>query len=230
LAQVDSSVGGKTAVNLPSGKNLFGAFWQPGLVVIDTDTLGSLADRDYVEGLAEVVKYGIIRDTVLFDWLEASRVQLLERNAEALAHLVARCCEIKAAVVAEDERESGVRAILNYGHTFGHAIEAVCGYGVLRHGEAVAIGMVIAARVAVGLEMLPGSDAARIERLIAGYGLPVRLPEGTDVAGVVAAFSRDKKALGGVPRFVLPEAIGRVRILKDVDPGVIRECIESLRA
>ncbi len=172
LAQVDSSVGGKTGVNLPAGKNLVGAFYQPQMVMIDTDTLSTLPDREFRAGLAEVIKYGAIADAAFFDWLEASMPALMQRDAGALAHAIRRSCELKAEVVAEDERESGRRAILNFGHTFGHAIERCQGYGDWLHGEAVAAGMIMAAR----LSGLADADVERLSALVSAAGLSAEPP------------------------------------------------------
>jgi 3-dehydroquinate synthase len=172
LAQVDSSVGGKTGVNHEQGKNLIGAFYQPRIVLIDTDTLTTLADRELRAGLAEVIKYGAICDAAFFDWLEENMGRLLARDPDALAHAIRRCCKLKADVVAEDEREAGRRAILNFGHTFGHAIERCRGYGDWLHGEAVAAGMIMAAK----LSDLAATDVERLRSLVAAAGLPVEPP------------------------------------------------------
>jgi 3-dehydroquinate synthase len=212
LAQVDSSVGGKTGVNHAQGKNLIGAFHQPRIVLIDTDTLSTLPDRELRAGLAEVIKYGAICDAQFFDWLEANLSGLLQRDAAALAHAIRRSCELKAEVVAEDERESGRRAILNFGHTFGHAIEHCMGYGEWLHGEAVAAGMIMAAR-------LSGIDAAEVERLcalVAAAGLPTAPPR-INPADWMAAMGMDKKVQGKRLRFVLLDAIGSSRVTSDYD-------------
>lgn len=205
LAMVDSAVGGKTGINLPRGKNLIGAFHQPSVVVCDLDVLNTLPARELRAGLAEVIKYGIIRDAAFFDYIEANIEKALALDAAVLAHIVARSCEIKADVVGADETESGLRAILNFGHTLGHAIEAVAGYGKYLHGEAIAIGMVFAAR----LSGLPANQLARIEGLFKKAGLPVRAPElaWTDLR---RAMGTDKKSEAGLPRFVLAKEIGRV--------------------
>ncbi|MCW8126687.1 3-dehydroquinate synthase [Microbulbifer halophilus] len=215
LAQVDSSVGGKTGVNHPLGKNMIGAFHQPRLVIADMDTLATLPQRELAAGLAEVIKYGLICDAPFFDWLEANMPRLLEREPQALAHAVERSCRDKAAVVAEDERESGRRAILNFGHTFGHAIEAVQGYGNWLHGEAVAAGMVMAAE----LSRLRGDiDAALVERvrtLLELAGLPVAAPEGMGSGQFLDAMAVDKKVLDGRLRLILLSALGDARIVDD---------------
>jgi 3-dehydroquinate synthase len=212
LAQVDSSVGGKTGVNHAQGKNLIGAFHQPRSVLIDTDTLATLPDRELSAGLAEVIKYGAIVDVEFLDWLEQNIDALRARDAAALAHAVARSCEIKAAVVAEDERESGRRAILNFGHTFGHAIERCQGYGDWLHGEAVAAGMIMAAR----LSGLPAKDIARLEALIARAGLPVK-PPAIDRSRMLEAMGLDKKVSGKRLRFVLLHAFGDAHVTADYD-------------
>ncbi len=212
LAQVDSSVGGKTGVNHPQGKNLIGAFHQPKIVLIDTDTLATLPDRELKAGLAEVIKYGAITDAGFFAWLEANMEALLARDAEALAHAVRRSCELKADVVAEDERETGRRAILNFGHTFGHAIEHCQGYGEWLHGEAVAAGMVMAAMLSdIGKE-----DVARLIDLLRRAGLPVRPPAiGADA--MTDAMGMDKKVLGKQLRFVLLKQLGDAFVTADYD-------------
>ncbi len=212
LAQVDSSVGGKTAVNHPLGKNMIGAFYQPACVLIDTDTLASLDERDYLAGLAEVIKYGVISAGGFFTWLETNLLALLDREASALRHAIVESCRIKAAVVAQDETEQGLRAILNYGHTFGHALENLSGYGTLRHGEAVAIGMVQAADFAVRLGLFSLSDAQRVKALIAATGLPVVPATGLDGNDLIAAMALDKKTRDGTLRFVLPSEIGAVAV------------------
>ncbi|MDZ7645341.1 MAG: 3-dehydroquinate synthase [Woeseiaceae bacterium] len=211
LAQVDSSVGGKTGVNHPRGKNLIGAFHQPRLVLIDTDTLATLPERELRAGLAEVIKHAAIADAGFFAWLEANMPALRRREPQALQQAIRRCCEIKAAVVAEDEREQGRRALLNFGHTFGHAIENSLGYGEWLHGEAVAAGMVLAAR----LSGLPDATQERLERLIAAAGLPVA-PPALGLDAWQAAMGMDKKALDGRVRFVLLNDLGDARLESDV--------------
>lgn len=212
LSMVDSSVGGKTAVNLPQGKNLVGAFYQPVEVDANLDTLRTLPQREYVSGLAEVVKYGVIWDAALFGLLEKQADELMRRDAGLLERVVARCCEIKAEVVAIDEREIGPRAVLNFGHTLGHALEKVDGYGRWLHGEAVAIGMCYAARVSVAVEGFPHADADRLERLLKRFDLPVK-PEAGKAAGwplLWEAMMVDKKTLKKRPRFVLAKRLGAV--------------------
>jgi shikimate kinase/3-dehydroquinate synthase len=226
LAQVDSSIGGKVAVDLPQAKNLAGAFYQPAGVVADLDTLRSLPAREFRQGLAEVVKHAIIADARLFEYLESRRKPLLRRDPAVLLHTVRRSCEIKADVVARDEREHGLRAILNYGHTFAHAIETWGGYRAYRHGDAVAIGMLAAARLAEGRRWLAVADAERIESLIAAMGLPTAAPDAPpdELARIMAA---DKKARGGRLRFVLPRSIGVVEIANDVRPEEIARSLAA---
>jgi 3-dehydroquinate synthase len=212
LAQVDSSVGGKTGVNLKAGKNLVGAFYQPRLVLCDLDTLKTLPRREYVSGLAEVVKYGVIYDAVLFAQLERNLPKLLQRDVATLRAVVARCCEIKADVVGQDETESGLRAILNFGHTIGHAIENSSGYGKFLHGEAIAIGQVAAAKLSQNVLGLPSGDAARIERLFVQAGLPVKIKlSAARRKKLLAAMKLDKKVSGGEIKFVLAKKIGVVK-------------------
>jgi 3-dehydroquinate synthase len=212
LAQVDSSVGGKVGINLKAGKNLVGAFHQPRFVLCDLTTLHSLPARELRAGLAEVIKYGIICDAALFGRLESQLPGLLRRDQEILMETVARCCEIKADVVRQDETESGLRAILNFGHTIGHAIEAVCGYGKYLHGEAISIGQVAAARLSVELCGLPVEDARRIEDLFVRAGLPTSITlAAAQQAKVIAAMRVDKKVSGGQIKFVLARRIGEVQ-------------------
>jgi 3-dehydroquinate synthase len=214
LAQVDSSVGGKTAVNHPGGKNLIGAFHQPLCVLSDTDTLNTLPDRELKAGLAEVIKYGLIADAGLFDWLEQECTKVLGRDTERLQHIVRRSCEIKAAVVAGDEREHGQRAILNLGHTFGHAIERCEGYGKWLHGEAVAAGMCMAAAFSERLGWLSKADVQRTRDLFTRYGLPVDPPY-VEPAEFLAAMTLDKKVQAGEIRLVLLKSIGQAVTTSD---------------
>lgn len=227
LAQVDSSVGGKTAVNHPLGKNMIGAFYQPSAVVIDTATLTTLPRRQYLAGMAEVLKYGVIYDADFFDWLNDNLAGLLAREPALVNHAIVESCRIKAAVVAEDEKEHGVRAILNYGHTFAHALENLSGYGTLLHGEAVAIGMVQAADFATRLGLLAVKDAQRIKALIRQADLPVEPPKDIEPNSMVAAMALDKKTLDGTLRFVLPDAIGRVHLREISDTA---ELVATLNA
>ncbi|MDA0990207.1 MAG: 3-dehydroquinate synthase [Verrucomicrobia bacterium] len=213
LAMVDSSVGGKTGVNLPQGKNLIGAFYQPVAVLADLATLASLPDREYISGLAEVIKYGVIWDAQLFATLEAHGDQLRSRDMALLEAVVARCCEIKAEVVAVDERDAGVRAILNFGHTLGHAIEQVSGYGQWLHGEAIAMGMAYAARLSSIEKGFDDGAAGRLIRLLEQVGLPTQLDPATIPGGWAAlreAIATDKKTRSRIPRFVLAEKLGGV--------------------
>jgi 3-dehydroquinate synthase len=222
LAQVDSSVGGKTGVNHPGGKNLVGAFHQPRLVLIDTDTLSTLPDREFRAGMAEVIKHAAISDIEYFGWLEQNIDALLRRDAELLAQCIFRSCEIKAAVVAEDEREHGRRALLNFGHTFGHAIENCLGYGEWLHGEAVAAGMIMAAE----LSDIPAADRARLRRLVAATGLPVEPP--VVRAGALAeAMKLDKKVQQKTLRFVLLKALGDAFVTTDYSVRKLQEMLQA---
>lgn len=213
LAQVDSSVGGKTGINLPAAKNIVGAFWQPTAVLIDTATLETLPPREYRSGLAEVVKYGVILDAEFFGYLEAQADGLVHRYPEVLEHVIARSCQLKADIVAQDEREeTGQRAVLNYGHTFAHAFETVTSYGQLLHGEAVSIGMACAARLAKRLGRIDGEFVDRQRQLLVELGLPVTLLD-IDAAAVIAAMAHDKKVEHGRLRFVLPTRLGHVELV-----------------
>jgi 3-dehydroquinate synthase len=211
LAQVDASVGGKTGINHPSGKNLIGAFYQPRLVVADVATLATLPRREYVAGLAEVVKYAAILDPELFADLEARSGELLRQKPDLLVRVVATCCRLKAMVVEEDERETDYRAILNFGHTIGHAIEALTEYRTLLHGEAVAIGMTCACRLSRRLGLLPEEDERRIVGLLQTLGLPTRIPAGLGPQEIALAIETDKKSAGGRIKFVALAGIGRTR-------------------
>lgn len=208
LAQVDSSVGGKTAINHPRGKNMVGAFYQPVRVIADLDTLDTLPPREFSAGLAEIIKYGPIADAAFLDWLEANLDALLARDKRALAHAVQRSCEIKAWVVGQDEREAGLRAILNFGHTFGHAIETGLGYGEWLHGEAVGCGMVLASDLSVRLGLMPPEFTTRMTRLIARAGLPVQAPR-LGLSRYLELMQVDKKSEGGEIRFVVIEGLGK---------------------
>ena len=222
LAQVDSSVGGKTGVNLKAGKNLVGAFYQPQLVFCDLDTLKTLPKREYVSGLAEVIKYGIIDDAKLFAQLEHDLPKILKRDSKTLSQVIARCCEIKAEVVSQDETEGGLRAILNFGHTIGHAIENSSGYGKYLHGEAIAIGQVAAAKLSQKALGLPENEVERIRNIFAHAGLPVQIKLNSVQRGkLFAAMSLDKKASGGEVKFVLAEKIGRAVWGQKVPAGLI---------
>ena len=226
LAQVDSSVGGKTAINHPLGKNMIGAFHQPEAVIADTATLATLPAREYAAGLAEVVKYGAIEDAAFFAWIEANAEALNARDVKALAHAIRRSCEIKAAVVAADEREAGARALLNFGHTFGHAIESAEGYGTWLHGEAVAAGMALAARLSARLGRAREEDARRLVALLERLRLPVAAPRlGAEVW--LDHMGRDKKNEGGRITLILLEALGRASIARDVPVGALREFLAA---
>ena len=222
LAQVDSSVGGKTGVNHPGGKNLIGAFHQPRLVLIDTDTLATLPDRELHAGVAEVIKYGAIADAGFFTWLERNMPALLARDRAALAYAVQRSCELKAGIVAEDEREAGRRAILNFGHTFGHAIERCQGYGDWLHGEAVAAGMVMAAE----LSGIAGGDVERLRKLLQKAGLPVQPPP-VGAAAMREAMGMDKKVLNDQLRFVLLSKLGSAVVTSDYDAASLQRVLQG---
>ncbi len=230
LAQVDSSVGGKTGVNHRLGKNMIGAFYQPRCVVIDTDTLDTLPDRELSAGLAEVIKYGLLHDASFFEWLESNVDKLLERDKEALSSAILRSCEIKAAIVAADEREAGIRALLNLGHTFGHAIEAAMGYGTWLHGEAVAAGIMIAADLSHRFGWLQAEELARIETVLARAGLPVRAPAAMTPERFMAFMSLDKKVQSGRLRLVLLERIGAAVVSDDIDQTPLTETLEQCRS
>ena len=226
LSQVDSSIGGKTAINHATGKNLIGAFHQPVAVLADLDTLATLPDRELKAGLAEVIKCALIKDPGFLDWLEASLPQLLARDSAALTEAIRRACLIKAALVMEDERESGARALLNFGHTFGHAIETASGYGEWLHGEAVAIGMVLAAETSARQGWLGRAEVERLRTLLTRAGLPVQAPR-IGVARAHELMSLDKKALGGRVRLVLLKSLGHAVVTGDYDAraldAVLRE-------
>jgi 3-dehydroquinate synthase len=230
VAQVDSAIGGKTGINLSAGKNLVGAFWQPRGVIADIDTLASLPDREFTSGLAEVVKYGMILDEGFFTWLEQHAGDLLARNPEAVGQAVLRSAALKADVVEKDERElSGLRAALNYGHTFGHAYEAAAGYGTLLHGEAVAMGMARAARLAALLGRVSQSLVVRQDSLLRRLGLPIApgAEHRFDDAELLAIMARDKKSLGGRLRFVLPDRIGHVELVEGIDAAAVRRALHG---
>ncbi|NIC42466.1 3-dehydroquinate synthase [Aquabacterium sp. A08] len=228
LAQVDSSVGGKTAINHPLGKNMIGAFYQPLRVVCDLDTLSTLPERELSAGLAEVIKYGPIADLDFLAWIEAHLPALRARDAGALAHAVRRSCEIKAWVVGQDEKEAGLRAILNFGHTFGHAIEAGIGYGAWLHGEAVGCGMVMAATLSARLGLLPETEVARLTRLVADAGLPVRAPVlAPDQASRFLELMRvDKKAEAGEIKFVLVNGRGEA-VVRGAPDALVAEVVDA---
>ena len=225
LAMVDSSVGGKTAVDLPQGKNLVGAFHQPRAVVVDTGTLATLPERELRAGLAEVIKYGALGDAAFFGWLEQHVDALLARDPLLLAQAIAACCRHKAGIVTRDETEQGERALLNFGHTFGHALEAATGYGTLLHGEAIAIGMVLAADLSTRLKRAGDDDADRLRRLLARCGLPTAIPPGVAPQRLLDLMRLDKKNLSGRLRLILWQGIGRAEIVPDVDEGVIAKVL-----
>ena len=226
LAQVDSSVGGKTGINHPRGKNMIGAFYQPLAVIADTDTLATLPERELRAGLAEVIKHGAIRDTGFFDWLEANVEHVLARDPAALAQVVRRSVEIKAEVVALDERESGVRALLNFGHTFGHAIEAGVSYGNWLHGEGVSAGMAMAADLSARLGLLDAGSVARLQGLLTRAGLPIVGPYlSTD--RYLELMAVDKKARAGRVRFVLLDRLGSARLSDEVPTAAVRATLEA---
>ena len=231
VAQVDSAIGGKTGVNLPAGKNLVGAFWQPRGVVADISTLTTLPDREYVSGLAEVVKYGMILDTDFFHWLEDNALRVRDREQRSVAHIVRRSAELKTLVVERDEREiTGLRACLNYGHTFAHAFETATGYGTLLHGEAVSLGMMAAASLACSLNRIDQLVVDRQQKLLETLGLPVSTTtlngiEDNDLLGIM---SQDKKNIGGKLRFILPSAIGEVETVDNVCHEFVISAINKL--
>jgi 3-dehydroquinate synthase len=227
LAQVDSSVGGKTGVNHPLGKNMIGAFHQPGCVVIDTDTLDTLEDRQLSAGLAEVIKYGLIRDAAFFEWLEANMAALMARDKKALEYAIKRSCSIKAEIVAADERESGQRALLNLGHTFGHAIETGTGYGNWLHGEAVATGMLMAADLSARHDWIPADVVERTKQLLRQAGLPTSAPGEMDESRFMALMAVDKKVVDSGLRLVLLKAIGEAVVTGDFRAELLRETLIS---
>jgi 3-dehydroquinate synthase len=229
LAMVDSSVGGKTGVNHPLGKNMIGAFYQPRAVIIDTNTLNTLPDREMSAGIAEVIKYGLIRDPGFFDWLEANLDRLLKRDPEALSEAIYRSCQNKAEVVVADEHESGVRATLNLGHTFGHAIETGMGYGNWLHGEAVAAGMAMAADLSHRLGWLKESDVTRITKLLARARLPVVAPARLSVQQFLDLMAVDKKVLGGKLRLVLLKRLGEAVVTDDFPSVALSATLNTVR-
>jgi 3-dehydroquinate synthase len=226
LAQVDSSVGGKVGVNLPQGKNLVGAFHQPRLVLADTATLKTLPERELRAGFAEVIKHSAIRDAEFFVWLEREHKRVLSLEPDAVAHVVRRCCEIKAEVVSADERESGLRAILNFGHTIGHAMEVLADYVGLLHGEAIAMGMVCAAYLSVKRAGLTGAEAGRLRLLLESTGLPVRLGDSYELPELLEAMRLDKKALAGKLRFVLLKRLGEAVVSEAVTDDDVKEVVD----
>lgn len=230
LSMVDSSVGGKTGVNHSLGKNMIGAFYQPRCVVIDTDTLASLPDREYSAGLAEVIKYGLIADRPFYEWLQSRWQALLARDGEVVAEAILRSCDNKARVVAEDERESGRRALLNFGHTFAHAIETATGYGSWLHGEAVAAGMAVAARLSAELGWLDGAEVDTLVGLLAEADLPIAPPAAMDAEQFMTLMARDKKVVDGQLRLVLLRAIGDAVVTAEASPTQIEKALLASRA
>jgi 3-dehydroquinate synthase len=226
LAQVDSAVGGKTGVNHPAGKNLIGAFHQPRCVISDTATLRTLPERELRAGLAEVIKYGLISDASFLEWLEANLDALLRREAPALEHAILRSCAIKSEIVSQDEREHGRRALLNLGHTFGHALESATGYGEWLHGEAVAAGMLIAARLSARLGWLQAADIERVRTLLERCGLPFTVPQ-IGSARALDYMQRDKKVRDGRIRLVLLRRLGSAQLADDYDPAALRAVLEE---
>lgn len=226
LSQVDSSVGGKTAVNHELGKNMIGAFYQPSMVIIDTHTLGTLPKREVNAGLAEVIKYGAILDYEFFEWLEAHIDELVALNNESLQHCIARCCQIKADVVARDETEKADRALLNLGHTFGHAIETHLGYGNWLHGEAVSTGMMMAAALSEQLGDISVADVSRLEKLLARANLPTLSPDSMQPEDYLPHMMRDKKVLAGKLRLVLLKSLGQAYIATDTDKDLVLNAIK----
>ncbi|MFD2165487.1 3-dehydroquinate synthase [Thalassotalea euphylliae] len=225
LSQVDSSVGGKTAINHPLGKNMVGAFYQPNAVIVDLNTLITLPPREFAAGMAEVIKYGILGDAEFFEWLEQNKESIKAKDFDTLAYVIARCCQCKADIVSEDEKEAGKRALLNLGHTFGHAIEAEMGYGKWLHGEAVATGMVLASTLSKYRELLSASELRRIIDLITYFDLPTSSPESMACTEYVKHMKRDKKNLGGLMRFVLPEGIGQSHVVSDVTEEELKQLL-----
>ena len=231
LAMVDSGVGGKTAVDIPEGKNLVGAFHQPCRVVIDPRMLETLPERELENGLAEVVKTAVLGDAPLFELLETNASKLLEKPlpGELYEEIILRCCRVKSAIVAADAHEHGARAFLNYGHTFGHGLELLSGFR-LAHGEGVAIGMTVAAQLAVQLGLFPADAAARQKKLLSALGLPTAVPGGTDPAAWLAAMRGDKKARGGQVVLILPEAVGKVREVADLPEDTLEKFLREITA
>lgn len=225
LSQVDSSVGGKTAVNHPLGKNMIGAFYQPKAVFIDINTLTTLPKREFNAGMAEVIKYGILGDYDFFLWLENNMEAINSGDPIILSKMIETCCQLKADIVSADEKEGGIRALLNLGHTFGHAIEANQGYGKWLHGEAVATGMVLAAKLAVKLNLLNVSDLRRIEALIEAFDLPLIAPSNMGFEEFICHMKRDKKNLAGKLRFIIPTAIGKSEIRDNITEDLLREIL-----
>lgn len=231
LAMVDASIGGKTGVNHPQGKNLIGAFHQPRLVLIDPQVLATLPPREFRAGMAEVIKYGVIWDAGLFAHLEAAdRLDQQRYISEELLQTILTCsCQAKAHVVGKDEKEAGLRAILNYGHTIGHAVESLTGYRVVNHGEAVAIGMMAAGEIALALNLWTAAEQDRQRLLLKKTGLPIQLPTGIEIEAILEALQTDKKVKSGRVRFVLPTQIGTVTVTDQVPSAVIRQVLQQMQ-
>ena len=230
LAQVDSSVGGKTGVNHELGKNMIGAFHQPRRVLADTAALDTLDKRQFSAGMAEVIKYGAINDVEFFAWLEENIGAVMARDSDKVEYIIERSCVNKAHIVERDEHESGTRALLNFGHTFGHAIEAGAGYGNWLHGEAIATGMVMAARMSARLNMIPAEECARLEKLLRAAELPVAPFAGIDADGMLELMRGDKKVRGGKLRLVLLRALGAAEVVEDYPPEALREIVAQFTA
>ena len=229
LAQVDASVGGKTGVNHPLGKNMLGVFHQPACVLADMDTLATLPGRELRAGLAEVVKHALLADAGFFSWLEQNAGALMAKDGAALAVAVRRCCAIKAGIVARDEKEEGLRALLNLGHTFGHAIETGLGYGRWLHGEAVAAGICAAARLSHLMGWIDGADLARVGALMLRFGLPAGIPQELPAARMLELMARDKKVRGGRLRLILLAALGEAKVSEDFDPVLLERTLATCR-
>ncbi len=227
LSQVDSSVGGKTGVNHPMGKNMIGAFHQPEVVIIDTDTLTSLDDRQFSAGLAEVIKYALLGDIEFLEWLENNMPRIKSRDDLSITYIIERSCQAKADIVAQDEKEQGVRALLNLGHTFGHAIENAKGYGVWLHGEAVGLGMLMAADLSCRMGMIASSDVERIKRILAAADLPVDGVEGVDADQLRSLMSVDKKVIAGKLRLVLYNELGKAAIIETASEELIEQTLQK---
>ncbi|XBC37621.1 MAG: 3-dehydroquinate synthase [Buchnera aphidicola (Meitanaphis microgallis)] len=227
LSQVDASIGGKTSINHVLGKNMIGSFWQPTSVIINLDCLSTLPKNQLISGMAEVIKYAIIFDHAFFDWLDENINYVLKLDPIAIAYCVRKCCEIKKIIVEQDERENGFRALLNLGHTYGHAIEAHLGYGTWLHGEAVSVGIVMASETSVLLGLLSVFERDRIINLLNKVGLPTKCPKSMVVSSYYEKFLRDKKVISGIIRLVLPTAIGKAMIYSNVEKDVLMSVISS---
>lgn len=225
LSQVDSSVGGKTAVNHPLGKNMIGAFYQPKAVVIDPTTLQTLPQKEFAAGMAEVIKYGIIYDSDFFEWLNTHKAHIQQQDSQTLSTMIARCCQVKADIVNQDEKEHGIRALLNLGHTFGHAIEAQMGYGKWLHGEAVAAGIVLACNLSVIRNQMLTSELRQVTQLLAYFGLPITGPIEMTAQQYITHMQRDKKVLSGTMRFILPIGIGNAQVVSNVTQQELKQLL-----